>query len=135
MFRIYGKLSYMDMYLVYLFSLVHLKFLLLQMIKNASLVNPFTLRATPESIVCYPHTFENNLGNNRNFTNYLKESCCLASKKHFSIKFFPGYAFWSIIFPKSSGLFWPPWVFMGQVPQGWVYNTFESVTWPDIFSF
>ena len=38
--------------------------------------NPFALRVPPESIVCYSHTFENNLGMKEKFTKYLKESCC-----------------------------------------------------------
>ena len=47
-------------------------------------INPFTLRDTLESIVCYYHTFENNLGINQKLTKYLKESCCLVSNQHFS---------------------------------------------------
>ena len=43
------------------------------------MVNPFTLRVPLESIVCYFHTFENNFGIKRLFTNYLKQNCCLAS--------------------------------------------------------
>ena len=34
-------------------------------------VNPFTLRVPLESIVCFFHTFENNLGMERKFTKYL----------------------------------------------------------------
>ena len=37
--------------------------------------NPFTLRGTQESIVCYFHTFENNLGIKQKFTKFLKKSC------------------------------------------------------------
>ena len=54
----------------------------------AGQVNPFTLRRTLESIVCYSYTFENNLGIKRKFNKYLKESCCLASNQHFSFKCF-----------------------------------------------
>ena len=46
--------------------------------------NPFTLKAQPEPNICYFHTFENNLRTKRKFTKYLKESCSLASDKHFS---------------------------------------------------
>ena len=42
-------------------------------------VNPFTLRVPLESIVCYSHTFENNLRIKQKFTKYLKYSRCLAS--------------------------------------------------------
>ena len=38
-------------------------------------VNPFTLRVPQESIVCYFHTFENNLEIKQILTKYLKESC------------------------------------------------------------
>ena len=37
------------------------------------------LKSPPESIVCYSHTFENNLRIKQKSTKYLKESCCLAS--------------------------------------------------------
>ena len=43
------------------------------------LLNPFTHRVTLESIVCYFNAFGNNLGIKREFTKYLKESCCLTS--------------------------------------------------------
>ena len=56
--------------------------------------------------VCYFHTFENNLRTERKFTKYLKESCSLASDKHFSFKCFPENAFVSNIFSNVSGLFW-----------------------------
>ena len=46
-------------------------------------VNPFTLRAPLEPNVCYSHTFENNFRTKRKLTNYLMESCSLASDKHF----------------------------------------------------
>ena len=36
---------------------------------------PFTLRVPQESIVCYFHTFENNLEIKQILTKYLKESC------------------------------------------------------------
>ena len=36
------------------------------------LFNPFTLRDTLESIVCYSDTFVNNLGTKLKFTKYLK---------------------------------------------------------------
>ena len=50
--------------------------------------NPFTLRGALKTIVCYSHTFENNVGIKWIFTNNLKESCCLASNQHFSFKCF-----------------------------------------------
>ena len=70
-------------------------------------VNPFTLRVHFESIVCYSHTFENNLGIKWKLTNYLSESCCVASDEHFFIKSFPNIILVSKISPKLSGLFWP----------------------------
>ena len=69
-------------------------------------LNPFTLRALPEPNVCYFHIFENNLRTKRKFTKYLKESCSLASDKHFSFVCFPENAFVSNIFPNLLGLFW-----------------------------
>ena len=48
-------------------------FLLLKSIEM--LFEPFTLRAPPESIVCYFHTFKNNLGIKRKFKKYLMEKC------------------------------------------------------------
>ena len=62
--------------------------------------NPFTLRAPPQSSVCYFHTFENNLGIKRKFKKKLKESCCLSAGQHFSIKYFPKNAFRSKGFTK-----------------------------------
>ena len=50
--------------------------------------NPFTLRGTMESIVCYSCTFEDNLVIKRKLNKYLKRSCCLASNQHFSFKYF-----------------------------------------------
>ena len=50
--------------------------------------NPFTLRGTLESIVCYCSTFENNFVIKWKFTKYLKESFCLASDQHFFFKCF-----------------------------------------------
>ena len=73
---------------------------------DATRVNPFTLRTPLEHNVCYFNTFENNLRTMRKFTKYLKESCSLASDKHFSFKCFPENAFESNIFPNLSGLFW-----------------------------
>ena len=64
-------------------------------------INPFTLRDTLESIVCYSHTFENNLGINQKLTKYLKESCCLVSNQHFSFKLFPENASEGKTFPKT----------------------------------
>ena len=72
------------------------------------LINPFTLRIPLAIIVCYSHTFENNLGIKQKFTKYLNDSRCMASDQYFSFKFFPQNAFVSKIFPKSSGLFWLP---------------------------
>ena len=53
-----------------------------------SCLNPFTLKSFSRNIVCYFHTFGNNLGINRNFAKYFKESCCLSSDQHFSFKCF-----------------------------------------------
>ena len=69
-------------------------------------INPITLRDTLESIVCYSHTYENNLGIKQKLAKYLKESCCLASDQHISFKSFPENASVGKIFPKLSGLFW-----------------------------
>ena len=69
--------------------------------------NSFILKSSSWSIVCYFHTFGNNLGIKRKFANYFKESCCLSSDQHFSFKCFQNNAFVRKIFPKSSGLFWP----------------------------
>ena len=69
--------------------------------------NPFTLRVTLKSIVCYSHTFKNNLGIKRKIMKYLKKSCYLASDQHFFFKCVPTNASVSKIFHKSSGLFWP----------------------------
>ena len=44
-------------------------------IANPLLLNPFTLRVPQEIIVCYFHTFENNLEIKQILTKYLKESC------------------------------------------------------------
>ena len=41
--------------------------------------NPFTLRVSLKSIVCYSHTFESNLGIKQRFTKKLMKNCCLAS--------------------------------------------------------
>ena len=70
----------------------------------------FTLESSSRSIVCYFHTFGNNLGIKGKFAKYFKESCCLSSDQHFSFKCFKKNAFVRKIFPKSSGLFWPLWV-------------------------
>ena len=75
---------------------------------GVEVVNPLTLRGALETIVCYSHTFENNLGIKRKFTKYLKESCSMASDQHLSFKFLQQNAFVSKIFPKSSGLFGHP---------------------------
>ena len=42
-------------------------------------VNPFTLRVSLESIVCYFRTFVNNSGIKQKLSKYLKESCRLTS--------------------------------------------------------
>ena len=49
--------------------------------------NQFTLWLPQESIVCYSHTFENNLRIKLKSTKYLKESC-LAFDQHFPFKGF-----------------------------------------------
>ena len=61
-------------------------------------------RVPLESIVCYSHTFESNLGIKQKYTNYLKESCCLAFDKHFSFKCFPENALVSKILPFLAAL-------------------------------
>ena len=53
------------------------------------LTNPFTLGVPLKSIVCYSHTFENNLRMKQNLPKYLMESCCLASNYNFSFNYFP----------------------------------------------
>ena len=58
-----------------------------------------------KSIVCFSHTFENNLRIKRKFTKYLKESSFFASDQHFSFKCFPENASVGKFFIKSSGLF------------------------------
>ena len=52
------------------------------------ILNPFTLRVPLERIFCYSHIFENYWRIKHKFTKHLKESCCLASNKHFSLKYF-----------------------------------------------
>ena len=59
------------------------------------------------SIVCYTHTYENNLEMKHKLAKYLMESCYLASDQHFSFKYFLENAFVSKIYLKLSGLFWP----------------------------
>ena len=76
-------------------------------------LNPFTLRVSLESVVCYSHTFENILRTKQKFTKYLKKSSCLACDHYFSFKCFQENVFVSWIFPKSSGLLWLLWVLMG----------------------
>ena len=71
-----------------------------------TILNPITLAVSLEYIVCFSHTFVNNLRIKRKFRKYLKESCCLDSDQHFSIECFQENAFVSKIFPKLSGLFW-----------------------------
>ena len=58
-------------------------------VEGSALVSPFTLRDTLESIICYSHTLDDNLGIKENLTTYLEESCYLASDQHFSFKCFP----------------------------------------------
>ena len=73
---------------------------------TCDIINSFTLRASLESIVCYFHIFEKNFGIKQKFTEYLKKSYCLASDRHFSLKYFPKNAFVRKILPKLPGLFW-----------------------------
>ena len=73
---------------------------------SPSMLIPLTLRVPLESVVCYFHTFENNLEIKQKFTKYLMDSCCLVSDEHFSFKFFPKDDFVAKIYPKLSGLFW-----------------------------
>ena len=70
-------------------------------------LNPLTLRVPLGSIVCYFHTFENNLGIKQKFTKYLREGFCFTSGQHFSFKYFPKKGFVRNIFSKLLGLFWP----------------------------
>ena len=49
------------------------------LVVQTPMLNTFTLKSSSRNIVCYFHTFENNLGMKRNFTKYLKEICCLSS--------------------------------------------------------
>ena len=44
-------------------------------VSHCRVINPFALRVPQESIVCYFHTFENNLEIKQILTKYLKESC------------------------------------------------------------
>ena len=57
-------------------------------------------------ILCYSHTFENNLGIKGKFAKYLNESCCVISGKHWAFHFFSKNAFESKIVLKLSALFW-----------------------------
>ena len=68
-------------------------------------LNLFTLRLPKESILCYSHTFENNLGIKQKYKKYLKESCYLVNDQHFSFKCFPEKVFVSKILQILSGLF------------------------------
>ena len=81
--------------------------------KSLKVFNPFTLRVSLESVVCYSHTFENIFWIKQKFTKYLKESSCLACDQHFSFKCIQENVFLNEIFPKLSGLFWLLWVLMG----------------------
>ena len=51
-------------------------------------INPFTLRVSQESVVCYSHTFENIFWIKQKFTKDLKESSCLACEHYFAFKCF-----------------------------------------------
>ena len=46
---------------------------------HGQLINPFTLRVSLESIVCYFRTFVNNSGIKQKLSKHLKESCRLTS--------------------------------------------------------
>ena len=50
--------------------------------------NPFTLRVSLESVVCYSHTLDIIFWLKQIFTKYLKESSCLTCDQHFSFKCF-----------------------------------------------
>ena len=71
-----------------------------------SCINPFSPRVPLGSIVCYSHTFVNNLGIKHKFTKDLKESCFCASDQHFSFKYLlkklllvESNPFWSMLLP------------------------------------
>ena len=57
-------------------------------VRSRHLINPFTLKISSRNIVCYFHTFGNNLEIKRKIAKYFKESCCLSSDQHFSFKCF-----------------------------------------------
>ena len=76
-------------------------------------LNPFTLKSSSRSIVCYFHTFGNNLGIKQKFAKYFKERCCFFFWLTFLLQMFSKKCFLRKIFPKSSGLFWLLWVSMG----------------------
>ena len=75
--------------------------------------NSSTLKSSSRNIVCYFHTFVNNLGTKLTFTKCLKESCCMASDQHFYFKYFQENTYLSNIFSKLPGLSWPLWALMG----------------------
>ena len=70
-----------------------------------SIINPFTLKITLESIICYSHTFKNNLEKSKGSTKYLKESCCFDFDQYFSFECFPENTSVSKIFPKRQACF------------------------------
>ena len=68
-------------------------------------INSFILTVTLKRIVCYSHTFQNNLGIKQKLTKYLKESCCLTSFYHFSFKYFQKKSFVREILPNCQACF------------------------------
>ena len=69
-------------------------------------------RASPEMVVRITDTFDNNFEIENGFTKYLKESCRKCSEWHFSIKYFPNFAFVCKIL-KLLDFFWTLWASMG----------------------
>ena len=71
------------------------------------------LEEPPEIVFWIKVTFDYSLRIEKNFTQYLKESCWYCSDQYFSIKYFPNSAFACNISSKLSGCFWLLWVLMG----------------------
>ena len=69
-------------------------------------INPLTLKSPLEIVVCIYDTFDYNFRIKSHFTKYLKESCWECSDEHFSINFFPKYAFACNISSELAVHFW-----------------------------
>ena len=92
------------------------------------IINPSTLRVPLERIVCYSHTFENNLGIKLKFTKKWKESFCMASDQHFYFKYFPENTFISKIFSNCQACF-------GCSECKWVKLSYGMLFWKYSFTF